>query len=122
MPPAAIARAAWKRGIRHGAHHPRCTDTNVNVFPYIVGGFSRHSYVLPASGRIRVPDSVSDELASVAACAVRSAANAVEQAGQTTSDDVILIQGSGPVGLFATAMLASADHGSWSSSARLTHG
>lgn len=84
---------------------------NVDVFPYILGGFSRHSYVLPASGRIRVPDSVPDELASVAACAVRSAANAIEQVGRTTSDDVILVQGSGPVGLFATAMLASADHG-----------
>lgn len=85
---------------------------NINKFPYALGGFAHHSYVLPRSGRLKVPAGISDEMASVAACAVRSAANAVERAGRTTASDVVLVQGSGPVGLFATAMLASADVGS----------
>lgn len=79
---------------------------SIHEYPYIVGGFSDHAYVLPGSGRVRVPDEVSDELASVAACAVRSAANGIDAMGTTSVDDVVVVQGSGPVGLFATAMLS----------------
>ncbi|MEU1980874.1 zinc-binding dehydrogenase [Nocardia sp. NPDC019395] len=79
---------------------------DVNEYPHLLGGFAQHAYVLPASGRVRVPDSVPDELASVAACAVRSAANAVDKLGAVASGSRILVQGSGPVGLFATAMLS----------------
>lgn len=79
---------------------------NCEQVPYGAGGFAEHSVVLPRAGRVRVPDAVSDELASVAACAVRSAANAVETLGRTKPSDTVLVQGSGPIGLFATAMLS----------------
>ncbi|SNT29437.1 zinc-binding dehydrogenase [Rhodococcoides kyotonense] len=79
---------------------------NVDAYPYVLGGFSTHAYVLPNSGRVKVPDAVPDELASVAACAVRSAANAVEKLGAVAPGACILVQGAGPVGLFATAMLS----------------
>lgn len=82
----------------------------VDESPYLLGGFSEFAYVLPGSGRVRVPDDVTDELASVAACAVRSAAKAVDAVGATSPGDVVLVQGSGPVGLFATAMLALRPH------------
>lgn len=74
--------------------------------PYGVAGFSEYAVVLPNSGRVRVPDAVSDELASVAACAVRSAANAAETLGRTKPSDTILVQGTGPIGLFVIAMLS----------------
>lgn len=79
---------------------------NCEQVPYGAGGFAEHSVVLPRAGRVRVPDAVTDELASVAACAVRSAANAVETLGRTNPSDTVLVQGSGPIGLFATAMLS----------------
>lgn len=79
---------------------------DVDTYPHLLGGFAHHAYVLPASGRVRVPDSVPDELASVAACAVRSAANAVDKLGAIHPGARVLVQGAGPVGLFATAMLS----------------
>lgn len=79
---------------------------NCEEQPYGAGGFADHAVVLPRAGRVRVPDGVSDELASIAACAVRSAANAVETLGRTKPSDTIVVQGSGPIGLFATAMLS----------------
>jgi D-arabinose 1-dehydrogenase-like Zn-dependent alcohol dehydrogenase len=34
-------------------------------FPYLFGGFAEYGYVLPEAGRIRVPDNVPNELASL---------------------------------------------------------
>lgn len=79
---------------------------NCEEKPLGAGGFAEHAVVLPRSGRVRVPDGVSDELASIAACAVRSAANATETLGRTKPSDTVVVQGSGPIGLFATAMLS----------------
>ena len=41
--------------------------------PYLLGGFAEYGYVLPDAGRIRVPDDVPNELASLSSCALRSA-------------------------------------------------
>jgi hypothetical protein len=34
-------------------------------FPHLMGGFAEYGYVLPDAGRVRVPDDVPNELASV---------------------------------------------------------
>ena len=49
--------------------------------PYLLGGFSEYGYVLPESGRIRVPDNVPNELASLSSCAFRSVMNAFDNLG-----------------------------------------
>lgn len=74
--------------------------------PYLLGGFTEYGYVLPQSGRIRVPDNVPDDLASLSSCAFRSVMNGFDNLGGVTPMDSVCIQGSGPLGLLATAVAA----------------
>jgi D-arabinose 1-dehydrogenase-like Zn-dependent alcohol dehydrogenase len=71
--------------------------------PYLMGGFSEYGYVLPQAGRIKVPDSVASDLASLSSCALRSVMNAISQLGAIEPTETVLIQGAGPLGLLATA-------------------
>jgi threonine dehydrogenase-like Zn-dependent dehydrogenase len=82
-------------------------DTMTN-WPHLLGGFAGHAYVLPGAGRVRVPDAVSDDLASMASCALRSVVNAVEQAGRIGPEQTVVVQGAGPLGILATGLFAQA--------------
>ncbi len=75
--------------------------------PHFGGGFGEYSYVWPRSGRLRVPDDVDSALAAAASCALRTAIPAIERLGGVDYADTIVVQGSGPLGLFATAVFAS---------------
>ncbi len=72
--------------------------------PYLMGGFSEYGYVLPESGRVRVPDDVPDELASLSSCAFRSVMNAFDQIGDIGTSETVVIQGCGPLGILATGV------------------
>lgn len=74
--------------------------------PYVSGSFAEYNTVWPQSGRVRVPDAVSSDWASAASCALRTVVNAVERAGRIDFLDTVVIQGAGPLGLFATALVA----------------
>ncbi len=74
--------------------------------PYLLGGFTEYGYVLPESGRIRVPDNVPDDLASLSSCAFRSVMNGFDNLGGVGPMDSVCIQGAGPLGLLATAVAA----------------
>jgi D-arabinose 1-dehydrogenase-like Zn-dependent alcohol dehydrogenase len=76
----------------------------MEVFPHLLGGFAEYGYVMPDSGRVRVPDNVPNELASMASCAFRSVMNAFDVLGNVGTTDVVAIQGVGPLGLLATAV------------------
>jgi D-arabinose 1-dehydrogenase-like Zn-dependent alcohol dehydrogenase len=76
----------------------------MEVFPHLLGGFAEYSYVMPDSGRVRVPDNVPNDLASMASCAFRSVMNAFDLLGRINPTDVVVIQGVGPLGLLATAV------------------
>lgn len=86
-----------------------CTNRRAYMYetmeksPYLLGGFSEYGYVLPQSGRIKVPDSVPSDLASLSSCALRSVMNAMSQLGEIEPTDTVVIQGAGPLGLLATA-------------------
>jgi threonine dehydrogenase-like Zn-dependent dehydrogenase len=73
-------------------------------FPYLVGGFAEYGYVLPEAGRVRVPDNVSNELASLSSCALRSVMNAIDVLDGIGVTEVVVVQGAGPLGLLATAV------------------
>src|SRR4051812_36863258 len=45
-------------------------------YPYLTGGFAEFCYVFPTAGRVRVPDTVSDEAAAAAGCAFRTMVHA----------------------------------------------
>lgn len=88
---------------RRGYMYETCAEP-----PYLLGGFSEYVYVLPDAGRVRVPDSVSSDLASVASCALRSVMKAFRGLGRLSPSENVLIQGSGPLGLLATAVATAA--------------
>ncbi|MGW6456489.1 zinc-binding dehydrogenase [Streptomyces sp. NPDC055078] len=75
--------------------------------PYLVGGFAEYCYVFPDSGRVRVPDEVPTDWASAASCALRTVVHSFDRIGRINPWETVVIQGSGPLGLFATAL---ADH------------
>ena len=81
--------------------------TSASRPPHFGGMFAEYSYVLPNSGRLRVPDELKSEWASVATCALRTVVNAVELAGPIDYQHSVLVQGAGPVGLFCAAMAAT---------------
>lgn len=81
----------------------RYMHENIESFPYLMGGFSQYCYVFPDSGRVRVPDNVPDELASMSSCAFRSVMKAMDELGPIAATETVVIQGAGPLGLLATA-------------------
>ncbi|WP_458095193.1 zinc-binding dehydrogenase [Roseomonas sp. WA12] len=77
---------------------------NIEKPPYLLGGFSEYGYVLPQSGRIRVPDNLSDAVASLCSCAFRSVMNAFDNLGGIDPSEHVAIQGAGPLGILAAAV------------------
>lgn len=78
--------------------------TNCEKPPYLVGGFAEYCYVFPESGRVKVPDNVSTPWASAASCALRTVVHSFDRVGRIEPWQTVVIQGSGPLGLFATAL------------------
>jgi L-iditol 2-dehydrogenase len=72
--------------------------------PYLLGGCSTHHYVPPGSAVVKIPEEVPSPLAASAACALRTVMHAFERLGALAPDETVLIQGSGPVGLYAVAV------------------
>jgi L-iditol 2-dehydrogenase len=72
-------------------------------YPYLNGGLSEYGYVYPTSGRVRVPDDVPDAVASASSCALRTVMHGFERLGGIADTDTVVVQGAGPVGLFAVA-------------------
>jgi L-iditol 2-dehydrogenase len=83
---------------RRGYMFSKCTE-----YPYLTGGFAEYWYVYPTSGRIRVPDQIGDELASASSCALRTVVHGFDRLGPLDDRQNVVIQGSGPLGLFALA-------------------
>jgi threonine dehydrogenase-like Zn-dependent dehydrogenase len=82
--------------------------TNCEQPPYLLGGFAEYCYVFPASGRLKIPPEVSSELASAASCALRTVVHGFDRLGRVDNRDSVVIQGAGPLGLYATAMAVQA--------------
>jgi threonine dehydrogenase-like Zn-dependent dehydrogenase len=72
--------------------------------PYLLGGCAQHHYFPPGCDVIRVPDEVSSPLAASAACALRTIMHGFEKLGRLGSHETVLVQGAGPVGLYAAAV------------------
>jgi threonine dehydrogenase-like Zn-dependent dehydrogenase len=82
--------------------------TNCQQPPYLLGGFAEYCYVFPASGRLKIPAEVSSELASAASCALRTVVHGFDRLGRIENRESVVIQGAGPLGLYATAMAVQA--------------
>jgi threonine dehydrogenase-like Zn-dependent dehydrogenase len=66
-------------------------------------------YVPPPCLIIKVPEEVSSASAAAAACAYRTIMHGFDRLGAIKSNEIVVIQGSGPLGNFATAV--ARDHG-----------
>lgn len=83
--------------------------TDCSVSPHFTGSFAEYGVVRPGAGRVRVPDAVESTWASAGSCALRTVVHALELAGPIDRDDTVVVQGAGPLGLFATALLSLHD-------------
>ena len=72
-------------------------------YPYLTGGFAEYCYVFPSSGRVKVPDAITDAVASASSCALRTVVHAFDELGVLDDRHSVVIQGCGPLGLFAVA-------------------
>lgn len=82
---------------------------SVDRFPHLLGSCAEYMYVPPPCQVIRVPDGVSSASAAASACAYRTVMHGFDRLGAVKSHETVVIQGSGPLGIFATAV--ARDHG-----------
>lgn len=77
----------------------------------LMGGFAEYAYITPATKVVRVPDELTDEEAIGVGCAFRTVVGGYERFGGIRFQDNVVIQGSGPVGLYATVVAAESGAG-----------
>jgi threonine dehydrogenase-like Zn-dependent dehydrogenase len=77
---------------------------DASVHPHIIGGFSQYNYILPNCHVVRVPDPLPGHWASSASCALRTIMHASDRLGGIRPSDTVVVQGSGPVGLYGVAV------------------
>jgi len=71
--------------------------------PYITGGFSEYAYVMPPCSIVKVPEGLDPAVAASATCAFRTIIHGYEKIGRIETHETVVVQGSGPVGLYALA-------------------
>lgn len=78
--------------------------SRADVYPYLLGGMAEYQYIPPGCDIIRVPDAVSSPSAAAAACAYRTVMHGFERLGAIAPHETVVVQGSGPLGLFAAVV------------------
>ena len=77
------------------------------LYSPLVGGYAEYVYIIPGTEVFKIPESLSDEVATPANCALSTVVNAVDTIG-IEKDDVVMIQGCGLLGLNAIALAKEA--------------
>jgi D-arabinose 1-dehydrogenase-like Zn-dependent alcohol dehydrogenase len=77
------------------------------VKPHFFGGYAEFLY-MPLENLIRIPDGVSVKAAAAYPCAGPTIIRACSYAGGLEKGELVVVQGTGPVGLFAIAWAAKA--------------
>ncbi|WP_022890803.1 zinc-binding dehydrogenase [Agromyces italicus] len=75
-----------------------------DVPPFATAGLSEYAYVVPGAAKLLLPDEVKDTWASMAGCAAKTVLRAFERAGGVRPGSRVVVQGSGALGIFATAV------------------
>ncbi|MEK7214436.1 MAG: zinc-binding dehydrogenase, partial [Chloroflexota bacterium] len=78
--------------------------SRADQFPFLLGGLADYQYVPPGCDVIKVPASVSSASAAAAACAYRTVMHGFERLGAIAPHETVVVQGSGPLGLFASVV------------------
>lgn len=77
-----------------------------DVAPYATAGLSEYAYVTPGAQKLRLPDEVADTWAASAGCAAKTVLRAFARAGGVRPGSSVAVQGSGALGIVATAVAA----------------
>jgi D-arabinose 1-dehydrogenase-like Zn-dependent alcohol dehydrogenase len=75
--------------------------------PHFLGGYAEVHYLRPGSNIFKIPDDLSTESVIGAGCALITAIHGVERTG-IDWQDIVVVQGAGPVGISALAVAKSA--------------
>ena len=75
--------------------------------PHFLGGYAEFHYLRPGSSIFKIPDDLSTESVIGAGCALITAIHGVERTG-IDWQDIVVVQGAGPVGISALAVAKSA--------------
>lgn len=75
-----------------------------DVPPFATAGLVEYCYVTPGAAKLLLPDEVPDQRAAMAGCAAKTVLRAVERAGGVRAGSRVVVQGSGALGIFATAV------------------
>ena len=75
----------------------------VTEFPHLTGGFSRYAYVMPRCQVVHVPEGLDLPVVASGTCAFRTVIHGYDRLGRIEPMETVVIQGSGPVGLYALA-------------------
>jgi D-arabinose 1-dehydrogenase-like Zn-dependent alcohol dehydrogenase len=78
-----------------------------NVKPHFFGGYADYLY-MPLANLIRIPEGVAVKAAAAYPCAGPTIIRACAYAGGLEKGELVVVQGTGPVGLFAIAWAAKA--------------
>jgi D-arabinose 1-dehydrogenase-like Zn-dependent alcohol dehydrogenase len=78
------------------------------TFPHLTGGWTEYSYVMPQCKMLKVPEDIETPVVASATCAFRSVMHGYERIGPIEPMETVVIQGSGPVGLYALAYAVQA--------------
>ncbi len=74
-----------------------------NEPPHLTGGYAEYIYLFPGTAIYKIPENLSDEIATPANCALSTVINAAETIGLSKGENV-LIQGAGLLGLNMVAL------------------
>ncbi|WP_157169532.1 zinc-binding dehydrogenase [Streptomyces typhae] len=75
-----------------------------DVPPYATAGLSEYAYVVPGAAKLLLPAEVPDTWAAMAGCAAKTVLRAFSRVGGVRPGSRVVVQGSGALGLFATAV------------------
>ena len=115
-------RVAWSAGLMCGSCYycaekkvpTRCVNRRAygisqpcDCEPHFLGGYAEFHYLKPRSAIFKLPDDLPTESVIGAGCALNTAIHGVERTG-ISSDDVVVVQGAGPVGIAALAVAKAA--------------
>ena len=78
--------------------------THSGTYPYLTGGFAEYVYIIPKADIVKVPEQLTNEEVIGVCCAFRTAVSAFERLGLLGIQASVVIQGSGPVGLYSTIL------------------
>ncbi|WP_341945937.1 zinc-binding dehydrogenase [Microbacterium sp. LWH11-1.2] len=82
-----------------------------DVHPFAAAGLAEYAYVTRGAAKLLLPASVKDTWASMAGCAAKTVLRSFERGGRIRPGSTVVVQGSGALGIFATAVARIAGAG-----------